>query len=77
MNSEDIKTSEMIEHLILQGALEMSGIDDISGEMLYSITEKMKEVNPNIYNELVDQFEAHMFELIKQGPIVANWRVRL
>ena len=77
MNSEDIKTSEMINHLILQGALEMSGIDEETGEMLYSITEKLKEVNPIIYDQLVDQFRTHMFELVKQGPIIANWRVRI
>ncbi len=72
----DIKNQAMLEHLMLQGAVEFQGIDDITGEMLYTITDKMKEVSPSIYQELKDQYEHHMFQLIDQGPTRMTWRLR-
>jgi len=44
--------------------------------MMYTITEKMQEVSPEIYKELKDQYEHHMFRLIDQGPTRMTWRVR-
>ncbi len=71
-----LQEEAMLEHLMLQGAVEFQGIDDVTGEMMYSITEKMKEVSPDIYNELKDQYEHHMFQLIDQGPTRMTWRLR-
>lgn len=68
------KTSAMIEHLINQGAVQMHNIDE-DGHILYKITDKLKEVSPELYNELRDQFEHHMFKLIDQGPITMTWRL--
>ena len=45
MNEED----KLIDELILSGALEVSGIDSKSGEALYSITPKMKDIMPDLY----------------------------
>ena len=73
----DLKTSAMIEHLLLQNALEISGIDSETGEMLYSITDKLKEVNPKLYEQLRKQFEQQMFELIDQGPKTMSWRISI
>jgi len=73
----ELKTSAMIEHLLLQNALEISGIDSETGEMLYSITDKLKEVNPKLYEQLRKQFEQQMFELIDQGPKTMNWRINI
>jgi hypothetical protein len=75
--SHDLKSQAMLEHLMLQGAVEFQGIDDITGEMMYMITDKMKEVSPEIYKELKDQYEHHMFQLIDQGPTRMTWRIRL
>lgn len=72
----DIRTEAMIEHLILQNALEIDGLDEETGEMLYSITDKLKEVHPGLYRELKGDFERHMFELIDQGPKIMQWRLR-
>lgn len=71
-----IKEEAMLEHLMLQGAVEFQGIDDATGEMMYMITDKMKAVSPEIYTELKDQYEHHMFQLIDQGPTRMTWRVR-
>jgi len=73
----DIKTEAMIEHLILQNAIEISGFDEETGEMLYSITDKLEEVHPRLYKELKVDFEKHMFELIDQGPKIMQWRLRV
>jgi hypothetical protein len=72
----NIKSQAMVEHLIMQGAIEMAGIDE-KGEMLYSITEKLELVNPEIYAELTEQYKHHMFQMIKQGPKAMNWRLRV
>ena len=71
-----LKEEAMLEHLMLQGAVEFQGIDDITGEMMYTITDKMKSVSPEIYKELKDQYEHHMFQLIDQGPTRMTWRLR-
>jgi hypothetical protein len=76
VNSMGLQEEAMLEHLMLQGAVEFQGIDEITGEMMYTITEKMKEVSPGIYEELKDQYEHHMFQLIDQGPTRMTWRVR-
>jgi hypothetical protein len=71
----DIKSQALLEHLIMQGAIEISGIDQ-SGEMTYSITDKLQEVHPELYMELKDEFEHNMFEMIDQGPKVMTWKIR-
>jgi hypothetical protein len=76
MNFNNIKSQAMVEHLIMQGAIEMAGIDE-KGEMLYSITDKLELVNPEIYAELTEQYKHHMFQMIKQGPKSMNWRLRV
>lgn len=73
----DLKTEAMIEHLLLQNALEISGIDEHTGEMLYSITDKLQQVSPQLYDQLKEQYETHMFQLIKMGPKTMNWRITL
>jgi hypothetical protein len=72
-----LQTDAMLEHLMLQGAVEFQGIDEVTGEMLYKITDKLKEVNPGIYNQLKDQYEHHMFRLIDQGPTRMTWRINV
>lgn len=75
-SSMGLQEEAMLEHLMLQGAVEFQGIDHITGEMMYSITDKMKQVSPDIYEELKNQYEHHMFQLIDQGPTSMTWRLR-
>jgi hypothetical protein len=69
------KSQALLEHLIVQGAIEMSGIDQ-DGEMTYSITDKLQEVHPELYMELRNEFEFNMFEMINQGPKIMTWKIR-
>lgn len=68
------KTEAMVEHLVNQGAVLMHSIDE-NGHMLYKITDKLKEVSPELYEDLRDQYEDHMFKLIDRGPITMVWRL--
>ena len=69
------KSQALLDHLINQGAIQISDIDT-NGEILYSITDKLQEVHPELYLELKDEFEYNMFEMINQGPKIMNWRIR-
>jgi hypothetical protein len=73
----NIKTEAMISHLLLQNALEIYSIDNNTGEMLYSITDKLKEVSPQLYAQLKKQYEDHMFKLIDEGPKTMNWKITI
>lgn len=66
----------MIEHLVLQNALTIDGYDQETGETIYGITNKLKEVSPDIYYQMKIQFEDHMFEMIQKGPEIMQWRLR-
>ena len=69
------KSQALLEHLIMQGAIEMAGID-ANGEMTYSITDKLEEVHPELYMELKSEFEYNMFEMIHAGPKIMTWKIR-
>jgi hypothetical protein len=70
-----LKAAALIEHLILQNALEIDGFDNSTGETIYSITENLEFVNPELYEELRQDFNYHMFEMVKQGPITMKWKI--
>lgn len=74
-SADQLKTEAMIEHLILQNAIEMDGFDNETGEMIYSITENLEFVNPDLYDKLKKQYNDHMFSLIKQGPMTMKWKI--
>jgi hypothetical protein len=71
----DAKSQALLDHLINQGAIQISDIDS-NGEIVYSITDKLQEVHPELYLELRDEFEHNMFEMINQGPKIMTWRIR-
>jgi hypothetical protein len=60
---------DKIEELILEGAVEVSGIDSETGEFLYSFTEKIHEVAPEIARESQDLFNRYMYVLWEKGFI--------
>lgn len=52
-----------IEDLILSGAVEVAGVDPETGEMLYSFTDKLKEVSPILHSEVNRMFNSHIMKL--------------
>ena len=77
MDKGFIKTEAMLEHLLLQNAIQIEGFDPLTGETFYTITDKLKEVSPEVYYQMKVEFEDHMFEMIKKGPESMQWRLRL
>lgn len=64
MNEEE--TSKYIDSLILSGAVEPHGIDN-DGNFIYKMTDKMKEVDPEFYEQSVEQFYNEIMELWSLG----------
>ncbi|MEY3378245.1 MAG: hypothetical protein RLZZ328_1405 [Bacteroidota bacterium] len=59
----------MIEDLILNGGLEVAGIDVETGELLYTFTDKLKDVNPELHKEFTNYFHSEMMSLWVNGFI--------
>jgi len=70
----NLKNDAMIEHLINQGAVKIHSIDS-DGQLLYKITDKLKQVNPDLYEKLKVQYEDHMFKLVDKGPVTMVWKL--
>lgn len=56
-----------LEKLILEGAIEVSGLDSETGEFLYSFTPKILDLFPDIYNEHINYINAKVLSLWSQG----------
>ena len=64
-NNED----ELIKNLILEGALEVAGVDSETNELLYSITPKMQEVMPDMYEDHLTQVNKDILNLWEKGYV--------
>jgi len=60
-------TSETIEKLILAGAIEVAGVEEGTGELLYVFTPKMKEVSPALYHDHLNFVNSEIMELWEKG----------
>ena len=56
-------SGDKIEELILSGALEVSGIDIDSGEMLYNFTDRLKDINPELFKDMSDYISTETMAL--------------
>jgi len=69
-----------IEKMILEGVVEVSGIDQETGQFLYNFTDKLQELYPDIYNETQTYFSNEMMflwennfiemDITEQNPLV-------
>jgi len=64
-NNED----ELIKNLILEGALEVAGVDSETSELLYTITPKMPEVHPDMYEDHLTQVNRDILNLWEKGYV--------
>jgi hypothetical protein len=67
-----IDPKEMIDALILQGALEIEGIDQDSGQMIFSMTDKMEKIAPEIYKEFEEELYRTVMSLWEKGLVQMN-----
>lgn len=66
-NKDDIQ--HLIDKLILDGGIEMAGIDPITNEILYRFTPKLKEIMPELYNEHLNMVNSELMGLWEKGFI--------
>lgn len=64
---EDDNIDQMVNDLIAVGAIEVDGIDPITGEFLYKVTEKMELVNKDLYNAHLDGIYADTMYFWERG----------
>lgn len=64
MNNEE---NDMIEKLILDGGLETVGVDQETGELLYSFTPKIKNLMPDLYSEHMNEVNSCVMKLWEKG----------
>lgn len=63
---------DQIENMILDGSLEVSGIDEETGEFLYTFTEKLAENYPELYKDAQTYFSKEMMFLWENNFIVMD-----
>lgn len=63
---------EIIDELVNQGALEIYGVDPITNEIMYKVTDKMKDVNPELYAMHQDQVHEETMFLWEKGFLDIN-----
>lgn len=65
----DDSISEIIDHLILEGGIEVAGVDPESGEILYAFTPKVKEIMPELYDDHLNFVNAELMALWEKGYV--------
>jgi len=66
-NDEEI--SKIIDNLILEGGIEVAGIDTDTGEMLYAFTPKVKEIMPELYEDHLNFVNHELMILWEKGYV--------
>lgn len=56
-----------IEHLILEGAVEVAGIHLETGEMLYTFTPELEQINPTLYSAVSDYIYGSILSIWTKG----------
>jgi hypothetical protein len=59
--------SELINKLILDGAIEVAGVESDTGNFLYSFTPKIKELMPDVYEEHIKSVNDEVMNLWEKG----------
>lgn len=58
---------EIIDNLLLSGAMQICGVDEKTGEFLYQFTPKLKEVMPDLYREHLNSVNSEVMNLWEAG----------
>ena len=64
--------AKLVDMLILSGALEVEALDSETGELVYSITEKMEEIYPELYEEVNNQIYQGVMSLWQKGFLLMD-----
>jgi hypothetical protein len=66
------ESDDYLEHLILNGYVEVSGIDPETGDFLYMFTEKARQTMPGLEEQLNEEFYALIIYLWEHGFIAMD-----
>jgi hypothetical protein len=66
---DDDSISKIIDNLILEGGIEVAGVDPDTGEMLYAFTPKVKEIMPELYNDHLNFVNDELMVLWEKGYV--------
>jgi len=66
---DDDAISQIIDDLILEGGLEVAGIDPETGEMLYCFTPKVKDLMPELYADHLNFVNDELMVLWEKGYV--------
>ena len=58
---------DSIDYLLLNGGIEVVGVDSDNGEFLYAFTPKIKELMPELYKEHITDVNKNMLKLWELG----------
>jgi hypothetical protein len=58
---------DSIDYLLLNGGLEVVGLDSDSGEFLYAFTPKIKDLMPELYQEHISDVNKNVLKLWEMG----------
>jgi hypothetical protein len=63
---------EIISAMVEQGALEIDAMDSETGEIVYKVTDRLKEIAPAFYREISDQAYRDILSLWDKGLLEMN-----
>jgi len=66
---DDDAIGQIIDDLILDGGLEVAGVDPETGEMLYLFTPKIKELMPELYHDHLNFVNDELMALWEKGYV--------
>lgn len=69
MPSDYYESDDYLEYLILNGYVEVSGVDKETGEFLYTFTEAARQKIPGLQDQLNDEFYSLIVYLWEHGFI--------
>lgn len=58
--------------LLESGAVEISGIDEKTGDVLYTFTEKLRDIDPILYAAMTESFYQDLMSLWEKGYVSMN-----
>jgi hypothetical protein len=65
----DDEIAKIIDNLILEGGIEIAGIDPETNEMLYTFTPKVKELMPELYDDHLNFINMELMMLWEKGYV--------
>lgn len=64
--------NDLVDFLILAGAIEPAGVDAKTGDMTFNFTKKLKEVYPKLYESFMSEFHLDIMTLWAEGFLEIN-----